>query len=469
MPDGSQILFTYGSNADDRDYIYKVAYSGRETVTYTYDEDAYRITSVQSTCGANTTYSYNENGTVSKITDVGSGNYLKFTYNSDNTTQIEDKQGRNETYTFDNAGNTISILNADGHLENTGDSGEGYYLSTSSDPYTKNFIINPDIATASGYYVVYDNNNGGSVVYTSSTSAVDGENVQYFGNRSLKITNTDTTQGTWGFQTISTTELAGRDVTFSSYVKTSDIVLDEDASGAAGVFLKMRFYNSAGSMISEEISYAISGTNKWQRMSVTGFAPEDTAKVRVYFGIKNASGTAWFDCLQCEEASCMNDFNLLSDSNFTTTDTWSNGDSLVGDPSLAKSTSQTITVNKKNVSFNMTGTAQANSVPLKDNRNFGIKLKLNYTDGTSEEHIRNFNAATSAMQSVNMFVTPEKSDVVISTVVFSFIFVKISYARDACSSVIADEELLSSIPYSASLSTTSLPSESATIFPSIIL
>ena len=393
LPDGSRVLFTYGSATDERDYIYTVSYSERETVTFTYDEVAYRITSVQSTSGANTTYSYKANGTVSKITDVVSGNYLNFTYNSDNSTRIEDKQGRSEIYTFDNAGNTISILNADGHLENTDGSEDGYYLSTSSDSYTKNHVINSSIETTGNYYVTYgDSNNKGSCIYTVDTTKVNDENVQYLGNQSLRIRNLSTTQETWGYQTISTTELAGRDVTFSSYVKTSNIVLDEGATGTAGVFLKMRFYNSAGSMISEETSYAISGTNKWQRMSVTGFASEDTAKVRVYFGIKNASGTAWFDCLQCEEASCMNDFNLLLNSDFTLNTSWDYWNHLTGDTMLAKSVNQTVNVNKANVSFNMTGTAQADSVPLKDNRTFGIKLKVNYADGTSEEHIQNFNA-----------------------------------------------------------------------------
>lgn len=350
-----------------------------------------------------------------------SGNYLNFTYNSDNTTRIEDKQGRSETYTFDNAGNTVSILNADGHLENTSDSSGNFYLSTSSDSYTKNYIVDPSMEQTIYYYV--DSANGGSCVYDDSTSEVNGELVQYLGNRSYCIYNSEEDDSSLVYQTINTSDLSGKDVTFSSYVKTNEVISPaEGTDDLSGAYLKVRFYNSNGTILLEKDSYAITGSNNWQRFSVTATAPEDTTKINVCFGIKNASGTAWFDCLQCEEASCMNDFNLLSNSDFTLNTSWNGGDYLTGDTTLAKSVQQTVNVNKANVSFNMTGTAQADSVPLKDNRTFGIKLTVNYADGTSEEHIQNFNAATSAKQSVNMFVTPEKSNVVISTVVFSFIY-----------------------------------------------
>ena len=47
--------------------------------------------------------------------------------------------------------------------------------------------------------------------------------------------------------------------------------------------------------------------------------------------------------------------------------------------------------------FNISGTAKANSVPLTtDNRTFGIALKINYADNTTEDHYQEYNAYTSA-------------------------------------------------------------------------
>lgn len=58
---------------------------------------------------------------VTKITECGSdgseGNYLSITYGNDNTTTYTDKRGRSVKYTFDNSGNKISTLNANGYLE----------------------------------------------------------------------------------------------------------------------------------------------------------------------------------------------------------------------------------------------------------------------------------------------------------------------------------------------------------------
>ncbi len=421
-PDSSTVSFTYGTSSETQNWISKIEYSDRETVTFYYDVTTKQINTVQSTCGTKVVYSYNSDRTVSKITDQISGNWLQMNYNTDNTTKIEDKQGRSETYTFDNYGRTVSVLNADGHLENTGGS-EGYYLSTGSDSYTKNYITNSYLTSASGYVAEYsDTESTGTFTYDTSTEEVNGEKVQHLGSRSIKINNTDNSQITMATQSISATELAGGDVTFSSYVKTSELTppLSECKSGA---FLKIQCLDASGAVVEEEESYTILGTNNWQRFSVTVNVPDTTATVKVCVGIQNATGTAWFDCLQCESASCMNDFNILNNSDFSGSGSWNGSRYLSGNTEVTRTRTQTVSINKANVSFNITGTASATSVPLNnDERAFGIKLTINYADGTTEEHLQNFNAATTVKQSVNLFVTPEKSNVVISTVAFSFVY-----------------------------------------------
>ena len=73
--------------------------------------------------------------------------------------------------------------------------------------------------------------------------------------------------------------------------------------------------------------------------------------------------------------------------------------------------------------FNISGTAKANSVPLTtDNRTFGIALKINYADDTTEDHYQEYNAYTSAEQSVTLSVTPEEANKIIKTVDFAFVY-----------------------------------------------
>ena len=69
--------------------------------------------------------------------------------------------------------------------------------------------------------------------------------------------------------------------------------------------------------------------------------------------------------------------------------------------------------------FNISGTAKANSVPLTtDNRTFGIALKINYADNTTEDHYQEYNAYTSEEQSVTLSVTPEEANKMLTLLSF---------------------------------------------------
>lgn len=84
---------------------------------------------------------------------------------------------------------------------------------------------------------------------------------------------------------------------------------------------------------------------------------------------------------------------------------------------------QSVNVNRANVVFKISGTAKANSVPLtSDNRTFGIALKIHYSDGITEDHYQEYNAYTSAEQSISLSVTPEKANISINTVDFAFVY-----------------------------------------------
>ncbi len=60
---------------------------------------------------------------------------------------------------------------------------------------------------------------------------------------------------------------------------------------------------------------------------------------------------------------------------------------------------------------------------MRDNRQYGIKLSIYYADSnTPEEHIQSFNECTSAQQATAATITPERSNILINKVVFSFIY-----------------------------------------------
>ena len=60
-------------------------------------------------------------------------------------------------------------------------------------------------------------------------------------------------------------------------------------------------------------------SSDWQRVSVTATIPEECAHYyyEVSFGLRNAQGEAWFDCMQLEKSATANDYNILSDNDFS--------------------------------------------------------------------------------------------------------------------------------------------------------
>ena len=86
---------------------------------------------------------------------------------------------------------------------------------------------------------------------------------------------------------------------------------------------------------------------------------------------------------------------------------------------------QDVNVNRAGVIFNISGEAQANSVPLtNEKRTFGIALNIYYADNPNqpEMHYQEFNAYTSHTQAANMTVTPNNPEKVIDHVAFLFVY-----------------------------------------------
>ncbi len=348
LPDDNIIYFNY----NDTDRISSIVFPDNRISKFEYDTNGRMISVKQAdtTTGtevvnAKTTFTYNTKALVTKIAEYGSdnteGNYLNIAYGNDNTTVFTDRQERSVTYTFDNAGNQISVLNANGYLESTDTSGLSF--SSGADSFTKNYITESTefngIGSSEYYYKLNGStygttSSGGACSIDSSDPTTEDGYYQYFGETSLKITNPVTEDNSAFYTGLAHqftendiddntfNSLEGKDVTFSAYVKTKDVSVIENYNvGAVGAILKIKYYNEDGTT-KEYNSIGITETQDWQRISVTTTIPETATHFRIFCMVRNSTGTAWFDCLQLEEGNCANDFNALQNSNFETDDYW---------------------------------------------------------------------------------------------------------------------------------------------------
>lgn len=379
-PDGKNIVFSYTSSEYDKiNYLYladgkvsKFYYNSSDlltTVEYGYFESG----SYKKQNSVEFTYS---NGKVSKITEYGSdnttGNRLNITYGNDNTTEFSDKLGRKVTYTFDNSGNRISVLNANGYLEINDSS--GLSISSGADSFTKNYITESteQSAVGSGKYYYKTNgarngvtSSGGTVTIDSSEPTEANGQVQYFGTTSIKVNNPKNSTNAAFFtgathqiddeNTLS--DLQGKDITFSAYVKTKDVAQIYD-DGAIGATLKIKCYDSSGATLKEVNSIGITGTQDWQRLSISAKVPDNAAKIRIFCNLRYTSGTAWFDCLQLEEGNCANDFNALQNSNFENNDNW-----LTNENSVISAQNGTVTIDGNAEVYENSETVEKTTAP----------------------------------------------------------------------------------------------------------
>lgn len=347
LPDNEKISIYY--NSSEIDTISAFVFPDKKASAFYYDKNN-KITQeqLQNRTLENTAviskhcFIYNEKGQVTKITEYGKnnseGNYLNITYSNDNTTVFEDRNGLKTTYTFDNKGVLMSVLNANGYLESNHSS--GLQNTSGADSFTKNILTESYEFSTIGTNKYYTKSNGkingvqskdGICEIDSSKPSKEDGTFQYFGSNSIKISNPVSENNasfyTSAFHDISITDenYIGKELTLSAYVKTKNVkwkTLDE----ALGALLEVEFYDFFANLLDSKTSIGISETEDWQRISVTVTVPESTRTMRIKCSVKNTTGTAWFDCLQLEEGNCANDFNTLQNSDFESNDYWFTND-----------------------------------------------------------------------------------------------------------------------------------------------
>lgn len=202
-------------------------------------------------------------------------------------------------------------MNGNGYISNNQSS--ELTVSKSEDNYIKNYLN--ETSDFSGV-----NSNSGSFYYseTSDTEniySVD-TNTKYFGTNSLKISIKEN-QGEDKviYHDVNNKSLLGKNITFSSYVKSS---CDNKGKGKVNLAIQYKL-NSEEKTID---GFVVSDEVNWKRISVTAKIPSAATDVKVLLKSNGTNYSTWFDCLQLEEGDTANDYNALINSDFASADNW---------------------------------------------------------------------------------------------------------------------------------------------------
>lgn len=189
-PDGKNIIFSYTDSEFDKIHY---LYLADDKVSRFFYDNSGLLTTIEHGYFDNGTYKKSDtvkftysNGQVTKVAEYGSnnteGNYLNIAYGNDNTTVFTDRKGRSETHTFNNNGETVSVLNANGYLSSGGSS---LSVSGGAESFTKNYITESTQQSEiknNGYYFKSNGDRNGvtssggtAVIDTSATSEENGQ------------------------------------------------------------------------------------------------------------------------------------------------------------------------------------------------------------------------------------------------------------------------------------------------------
>ncbi|MBZ9686140.1 DNRLRE domain-containing protein [Clostridium estertheticum] len=404
-PDGKYTLYTYDSNNNLNSAI---NFDGYKMQYIYYPSSPYRVQQIHES-------------NVSPATD---GQGINIVYGL-NTTIYNDFRGKKNIYQFNNTGNTISVRD---------DEGNAKYYNYNEGPTNKNKLQLESKLQKSIMNLLKNHNAEGSSDWTSTywttstgLGSYDTTN-KYLGNQSLKIskTNSDSRQ----FYNQQLTLEKGKIYTLSGYVKADNI----SNSNGKGASIFVNYYNESGVLQTVDSSF-VRGTKDWDRNEVTFTLPANASSTTVYAraGIAEETGTAYFDCMQLEDGSAANRYNLIENPNLIygsdTPDFWTKNNECTTSDTLIASTDTTYPTKldntkkvfrltgsadknkslyqKINVSsdtedtFVVSGWANGNSVALSGTRYFALDVAIEKMDGSYSYQVVPFNEDSTDWQYVS--------------------------------------------------------------------
>ncbi len=410
---------------------------------FTYDS-AGSITSVTASDGYKVEFSYSSATSGKKVTEVreygassGTGQKITFDRTEYNTTVITTSGNDGifgnaddvvTTCQFDEFGRTMSLKKK----TSTADLGAAVYTYSGGTPNStasniKNLNrVTSEYSTGSNAVNIITNSSAetssnwtatqwrGDNTFTAGSSSTR----QYFGAKSMKLTSTaySGTSAARVYQELGTKAVPGKSYTASAYVRVTSISSDQTLYGAG---IAATTFRADGTVIDDYASSFITSVtdeainNGWRRVYVTFTVPEDSANTRIHLFLRGATGTAYFDGIQVEQYTSVNNYNMLENASFESYNSnglptgWGQNALTVSDGNDWKSSAshkqgsysfrirgealktkelyQTVSVSgTEDDTYIVSGWAKADSVPenSEKNRRFKISTKVIYTDGT---------------------------------------------------------------------------------------
>ena len=462
-PDGKRMQLRYDT---DNKLLTSITFFDGKITRYAYNSGNL-LTSATDIDGSRMEYTYEFNGSdwmirnrvtsAKEYSESGEiGNTVKMTYKIDNTTDFQYLsalgKSQNETYGFDRYGRAVSVVNADGSA-----SAYGYTVNPQNIPQRNKIsaqaaTIRPVVNLLTNHSAELTESPPSWTLYRQGTSTgqmtIASDNA-FLGNNSLKVTQTQSGTGMVSARQVKTDLVPGDTYTFSAYVKTELVT-----NGFANLFVQAIGENSAEFVdqggINGTSSASSSLSDGWNRISLTFTVPVGTTQVALNAGLINATGTAWFDCLQLETGNVANLYNMLENSSLKypidgssyipinwTGSGLESGDGISneemhikGNPTINKSLSQKIPINKpaNTIAFVMSGKAHGNSIPTDAalGRYFALDLGLIFKDGTKQWTVVPFNPDSSGEQYTTgpVYTLEDNLDKIIDRVEFYIIYYK---------------------------------------------
>ena len=340
------------------------------------------------------------------------GGRWQYAYGAGQTT-ITDRDGGSVTSVFDNVGRAVTKYDRDGNVVST-KYAEGASSTVVGNITTKQVDTKVKKQFSEGYVenllqnssaekeTIWNPSQWGKGPVTATTGFVT--DCVHSGNRALRVQVSATTVDRIGrLQQLSTLKV-GETYTFSAYVKTQNVA----GEGGAMLYVICGDGTDSGDPSRVFESRVVTGTEDWQRMSVTFTVPANTCEVRVHGGLWKSTGTLWMDDCQLEKGSVANRYNYVQNGSFEFTSggqptdwitgsaTFSGGTATISDRGVrnGKVTSIRGTCNvldafytqmipvtvQKGQLVSFSAWAKANSLPTTGLRKFSVDVSYNYTD-----------------------------------------------------------------------------------------
>ena len=430
--------------------VTKITYPDGTVTDFTYLN--HRVTSVVSTGLGKCEYAYDARGRVNSVKTYGTdntlGSTLSFTYDC-NQTKVTEADGRYLIYQFDSLGRVTCVYDNEQNIysltyTDTVSSGTGIFannkLKTSSNGavYVNNLLKNGCFSAGMSYWSEY----------TTPGAAVSTEQ-SFIGSNSIKIVSENEVNAR-GIEQQGFVTSPGKTYTLSGYVRTEDVV-SQTGHGAS-----LEILTTANRWIYPEFLSGSTDTDinsGFKRLSATVKLAENENILRITAGLYNASGTVYLNGLQLEEGDTANHINLVSNSGFEYNSGFAtmpfgynanfaqSGDEFAvtqaapvegsyafrinPDYTADKNAFQEIKISgKKGDAVSFGGWGISSSIPTGSNgREFAVKTKFLYKDGSTEEFKAPFNHQINYWQFVSKTAIANKD--------FTGVNIYVDYAKQS--------------------------------------